>query len=391
MSLMVSCVVALLLSLGQFGQSNTGELQITVTDSSGLPLPGPVEVVSEANAFRQNLDTNSAGVLVVRRLPFGSYREGVARNGFANVSRLIEIRSALPAKYHLTMNLATVQAQITVSVDSTLLDPHQPASAHRVGAETLQERTTALPGRALADIVNTQPGWLLEANGILHPRGSEYQTQYVVDGLPLTDNRSPVFAPELGSDDVQAMTIMTGGYPAEYGRKLGGVIEVVTTSPAGHGFGGSASASLGSFHTGSGDAIVEFGGKKSTLSVTAAAAGTDRYLDPPVEENHTNQGSTANASMRFERDVTVSSRFGVILRRGLARFLVPNEHVQQEAGQRQDRNSTENAAQWRRRSFHPTWSGMSARWCAVCPLDSGPMRRPRRSPSRRIVDSASLT
>jgi hypothetical protein len=253
MSLLVSCVVALLLSLGQFGQSNTGQLHITVTDSSGLPLPGPVEVVSEANAFRQNLDTNSAGVLVVRRLPFGSYRVGVARNGFADVSRLIEIRSALPAKYHVTMNLATVQAQITVSADPTLLDPHQPASAHRVGAETLQERTTALPGRALADTVNTQPGWLLEANGILHPRGSEYQTQYVVDGLPLTDNRSPVFAPELGSDDVQAMTIMTGGYPAEYGRKLGGVIEVVTISPAGRGFGGSASASIGSFHTGSGD------------------------------------------------------------------------------------------------------------------------------------------
>ena len=63
----------------------------------------------------------------------------------------------------------------------------------------MQQRTTALPGRALADLVNTQPGWLLEANGILHPRGSEYQTQYVVDGLPLTDNRSPAFAPELGA------------------------------------------------------------------------------------------------------------------------------------------------------------------------------------------------
>ena len=297
---MVPCALALLLALGQFGHSNTGELRLTVTDSSGLPLPGSVEVVSDANEFRQRIDTDSAGVAIVRRLPFGSYRVGVTRSGFADVARLIEIRSALPSEYHITMSVATMQAQITVSADTTLLDSRQAASVHRIGAEMLEHRTTALPGRALPDIVNTQPGWLLEANGILHPRGSEYQTQYVIDGLPMTDNRSPVFAPELGADDVQAMTILTGGYPAEYGRKLGGVIEIVTRSATRQGFSGSVSSSLGSFRTWSGDAIVEHGGAKSTLSVTAAAAGTDRYLDPPVEENYTNHGSTVNGSVRYE-------------------------------------------------------------------------------------------
>ena len=305
-----------------------------------------MDVVSEANDFRQRADTDPAGLLVVRRLPFGSYRVGIARAGFTDVSRLLEIRSALPAEYHVKMSVAGVQAQVTVSSDATLLDPHQATSAHRIGTDTLQQRTTALPGRALPDVVNTQPGWLLEANGILHPRGSEYQTQYVIDGMPLTDNRSPVFAPESGADGVEAMTIMTGGYPAEYGRKLGGVIEVVTTSAARRGLGTSFSASVGSFLTTSGDAVVEYGREKSTLSVTAAIAGTDRYLDPPVEENYTNHGTTANASLRFERDLTTSSRFGVILRRGDARFLVPNERVQQEAGQRQDRRGAESAVQF---------------------------------------------
>ena len=109
-----------------------------------------------------------------------------------------------------------------MGVDQTLVDPHQTSTANRIGAETLERRMTALPGRSLPDLVNTQPGWLLEANGILHPRGSEYQTQYGVDGLPLTDNRSPTFAPEVEADDVRSMNILTSGYPAEYGRKLGG-------------------------------------------------------------------------------------------------------------------------------------------------------------------------
>ena len=343
---MIPWVLALLFAAAQFSQANTGELRVTVTDTTGAALPGPVEVVSQANEFRQKLDTDASGVLVVRRLPFGSYRIAVSRAGFADASRIVEIRSALPTEFHVTMNVSAVQTQTTVSAEATLLDPHQAASVHRIAAETLQQRTTALPGRALPDLVNTQPGWLLEANGILHPRGSEYQTQFVVDGLPMTDNRSPVYAPEPAADDVHSMTIMTGGYPAEYGRKLGGVIEVVNTSPARQGFGTSLSASIGSFETGSGEAIVEHGSQKTTLSLTAGGSTTDRYLDPPVEGNFTNHGATASGSVRVERDVSASSRLGVILRHASSHFLVPNENIQEEAGQRQDRNSRENAAQF---------------------------------------------
>jgi len=343
---MASWVFALLLAAAQFGQTNTGELRVTVTDTTGLPLPGPVEVVSEANEFRQRLDTNGSGLLIIRRLPFGTYRIGVSRDGFTPVADTVDVRSALPTQHHIRMILSAVQTQLTVSADSPLIDPRQTTSAHRIGTDTLQQRTTVLPGRMLPDVVNTQPGWLLEANGILHPRGSEYQTQYVLDGLPMTDNRSPVYAPEPGSDDVHAMTIMTGGYPAEYGRKLGGVIEVVTTTPAHRGFGTSLSASVGSSDTQSGEAVVEHGGEKTTISLTAGAARTDRYLDPPVEENFTNHGATLNAAVRLERDLSSASRIGIIARHGTAHFLVPNEHIQQEAGQRQDRDSSESAVQF---------------------------------------------
>jgi hypothetical protein len=356
---MASWVLALLLAAaGQFGQTNTGELRITVTDTTGLPLPGPVEVVSDANEFRQRLDTNNAGLVIVRRLPFGTYRIGVSRDGFAPVTDIVDVRSALPTEHRIRMVLAAVQTQLTVSADSPLIDPRQTTSAHRIGADALQQRTTVLPGRILPDVVNTQPGWLLEANGILHPRGSEYQTQYVLDGLPMTDNRSPVYAPEPGSDDVHAMTIMTGGYPAEYGRKLGGVIEVVTTTPAHRGFGTSLSTSVGSSDTQSGEAIVEHGGEKTTISLTAGAARTDRYLDPPVEENFTNHGVTLSTSLRLERDLSSSSRVGLIVRHGAARFLVPNEHIQEDAGQRQDRDSSETAVQFSgQRVFSPSLVG----------------------------------
>jgi hypothetical protein len=341
-----SYLLALALAAAQFGQTNTGELRLLVTDPSGLPLECAVELVSDANQVREQLDTTSDGRLVVRRLPFGTYRVGVAREGFAPFTGVVEVRSTLPTDYRVTLGLASVQTQVTVAAADTLLDLHQTATTNRLGADLLQKRTSALPGRSLPELVNTQPGWLLEANGILHPRGSEYQTQYVIDGLPFTDNRSPAFAPEIDADDVHAMNILTGGYPAEYGRKLGGVIEVVTAGEARPGFHGSLAGSLGSFGTRTGDIVGEYAWPKGTLSASAGVDDTDRYLDPPVEDNFTNHGTMSHLALRVERDVTAADRIGLIVRRGDARFSVPNELVQEAAGQRQDRDSRETMAQF---------------------------------------------
>src|SRR5229473_2919292 len=343
---MCSCLFALLWVAAQFGQSNTGELRLTVTDPAGLPVQSAVELVSEANQLRQTLETDTDGTLVAKRLPFGRYRIEVSRIGFATSAGLIDLQSILPTEYHVTLGLAPLQTQVTVGPDATLLDFHRTSTLNRIGADTLQHRLTALPGRSLPELVNTQPGWLLEANGILHPRGSEYQVQYVVDGLPVTDNRSPSFAPEIEADDVHSMTILTAGYPAEYGRKLGGVIEVVTAGDARQGFHGSLVASGGSLGTASGYAMSQYGWGRSTLGVSANLAHTDRYLDPPVEENFTNSGTGSNVAAHFERELTDADRLGVIMRHGQTSFLVPNERLQQDVGQRQDRNNHETVGQF---------------------------------------------
>ena len=80
---------------------------------------------------------------------------------------------------------------------------------------------------------------------MLHPRGSEYQTQFVIDGIPLTDNRSPSFGPEIEADDLESMSIYTAGFPAEYGRKMGGVVELNTRRNTAHGLHGEWSSQAG--------------------------------------------------------------------------------------------------------------------------------------------------
>ncbi len=318
-----------------------GELRLTVRDEAGLPVAAQVHLDSHTNGVERTAQATPEGRAIVRRLPFGIYHVRVTQTGFQTFGQMVEIQSALPVELAVTLTVAGVETTVEVTENQALIDEHGVALAHRVDSAALRDRAHSLPGRSLEDLINTQPGWLLEAGGVLHPRGSEYQTQYVVDGVALTDNRSPAFAPELEADDVQSLSVLTGTYPAEFGRKLGGVIEVTTARDARPGFHGKVSAGGGSFDTVDGYAGGQYGWSSNTLSISARGASTARYLDPPVEQNFSNHGATTNFALHYERDISAADRIGLIVRHGEVRFEVPNEFLQQQAGQRQDRQSTE--------------------------------------------------
>ncbi len=331
----------LLFALPLMGQSNAGELRLKVTDPSGLGVKAPVQLVSQGNDYHNTLATDDAGALIAKRLPFGLYRLEIAQPGFAAVSVPVEIRSAIPVQFSVRLSLASVTTSVDVQDSDTLIDPDRAGSTNEIGTQTIETRMTSLPGRSLQDLVNSEPGWLYEGNAVLHPRGSEYQTQFVVDGVPLTDNRSPSFGPEIEADDVNSMNIYTAGIPAEFGRKMGGVIEVNTLKDTKSGIHGQSVLSGGSFDTGAAFAQVQDVWKGNTLGASASGSMTGRYLNPVVPENYTNNGTTGDFSLHYERDLSPSDRIGLIVRHGFSRFLIPNEQLQQAAGQREDGDNAE--------------------------------------------------
>jgi len=324
-----------------FCQSNSGELRLKVTDPSGLGVKAIVRVTSEANRYRNALTTSDQGSLDVERLPYGIYRLEIQQPGFAVVSESVEIRSSLPTDYKIQLKLPTVNQSVAVTAANTLIDPDQAGSVSQIGSDLIQNRVSSLPGRSLQDLVNSQPGWLYEGNAGLHPRGSEYQTQFVVDGIPLTDNRSPSFGPEIEADDVQSMSIYTAGIPAEYGRKMGGVVELNTLQDSQAGLHGQVVLSGGSFDSAGSFAQAQYVWGKNTLGASASGSMTDHYLNPVVPQNYSNTGTLGDFAVNYERDLTPKDRVRFIVRHELSRYDIPNEQVQQAAGQRQTADNFE--------------------------------------------------
>jgi hypothetical protein len=319
----------LLVTLPACAQSTTGELRLTVTDPAGRGLKTTVDLISRGNEYNQALATDDQGKLDAKRLPYGIYQLQIVAQGFAAVSESLEIRSALPLDRTIQLKVSSVSQSVTVTGSNTLIDPYRPGSVNQIGSEQIQNRLTAIPGRSMQDLVNSQPGWLYEGNAVLHPRGSEYQTQFIVDGIPLTDNRSPSFGPEIQADDVQSLNIYTAGIPAEYGRKMGGVVEVNTLRNTDPGFHGQLTLFGGSYDTASASTQDQYRWGKNTIGVSAAGNMTSHYLNPVVPENYTNTGTTGSFSASYERDLSEKDRLTLIARHELARYQIPNELVQQ--------------------------------------------------------------
>jgi hypothetical protein len=305
-------------------------LRLKVSDPSGLGVKTTVLIVSEANQYRNSLTTSEQGALDVPRLPFGVYQLEITQAGFLPMSETLEIRTSLPTEHTIQLKLPSLNQSVTVSAADTLIDPDLAGAVSQIGSDTIQHRLSSLPGRSLQDLVNSQPGWLYEGNAVLHPRGSEYQTQFVVDGVPLQDNRSPSFGNEIEADDVQSMSIYTAGIPAEYGRKMGGVVEVNTIQDSDPGLHGQVVLSGGSFDTAGAFASAQYVWGKNTLSGSASGAMTDHYLNPVVPQNFSNTGTTADFSLRYARKLTPTDRLSLSVRHELARYDLPNELVQQE-------------------------------------------------------------
>jgi outer membrane cobalamin receptor len=170
-----------------------------------------------------------------------------------------------------------------------------------------------------------------------------------VDGLPILNNRSPAFSPAEDLDDVQTVRTYTSGIPAEFGRKVGGVVETVTDRNPARGVHGTAILGGGSFNTENGFLGTSYYDGRNVFGLSLNAGHTDRFLDPPVMENFTNRATLAGIKGSFERDLTPKDRIRLSVNFDRDGFMVPNELIQQGTqpgeAQRQDRNNQEVSGQ----------------------------------------------
>ena len=214
----------------------------------------------------------------------GEYLLTVSADGFARRELRVLIEPREARTIEVTLQIATVDVALEVIADRTAS-----AGTHSPSSTTLtMARLDAMPifqRVGLADaIVSSAPGMIRGHDDFVHIRGHEVALNPLINGVSFWENTHAVFSAGLSPDVIDTANVMTGGFPAEYGNRFGGVVDIVTRSGLRLQDRGALSVSAGG--AGRWRAGGDVGGRRGAFGyfVFGSGFGSERFLSPPDRE-----------------------------------------------------------------------------------------------------------
>tara|TARA_R110000868_G_scaffold101630_5_gene279746 strand:+ start:22409 stop:25429 length:3021 start_codon:yes stop_codon:yes gene_type:complete len=218
----------------------TGGISGTVTTPSGDPISGAsVTMVSQSQGFTRELTTSSNGVFRATLLPQGDYTVMISAPGYSDMSDTVRITVGGQSNYSFQAVPAGTSDVITVTGTAVQqLQFQQTTSGLNMN---VGEMLATMPiGRNIESLVQLTPtavqgdsAFEAVGRGGAAPAiggGSAAENAFYINGLNITNFDTYLGAATVPFDFYQTVEVKNGGYPAEFGRATGGVVNAVTKS-----------------------------------------------------------------------------------------------------------------------------------------------------------------
>ena len=206
----------------------TGSIEGLVFDNNKQPLPGvTVELTSPALQGVRTVTTDVNGKFIFGLLPVGEYKLVAKMQGFANLEQSnIQVSLDRTVSLHVNMQPA-FEEKITITGESPVVD----VTSTTGGASLSQEMLQDLPsGRSYQNLTFLAAGSVNGGLGNDPSMGgaSSAENRYLVDGIDVSDPAYGRGLTNVTYNFIQEVEVKTGGYEAEYGGAMGGIVNVVT-------------------------------------------------------------------------------------------------------------------------------------------------------------------
>jgi outer membrane receptor protein involved in Fe transport len=210
--------------------ANTGTVNGRVMDrQTGEPLIG-ASVIVDGTELGNATDLN--GQYQIINIPPGKYNMTASYTGY-NDQRVTDVLIVQDNVVSVDFKLAATVVDIGVKIDVTA-DRWRPVNRTAVNVERVitSEDFKRLPVTSLAELVGLQAGVSQSAGGgWTHIRGGRFDdVSYLVDGVAAQDALVGTLwsSPKPTTDALQSVVVITGGFDAEYGSAMSGIIKAVT-------------------------------------------------------------------------------------------------------------------------------------------------------------------
>jgi outer membrane cobalamin receptor len=317
-----------------------GTLTVSVADPNGGAVEEAVVRLSVATAgIERSGETGPDGICTLKNLPLQGYTMEVMHPGFASRRFTVPVRSNIPVKLDVRLEVASRAdaIQVTAFERPAAVDPEVTGTRTELSAAAIERMPLRVGNRGLESVLLSFPGFAADANGAIHPRGAHNQMTYVVDGVPISDQLTGGFGNSLDANIAQTLELYTGNIPAEFGSKISGVANITTRSGLGSGrrFAGNVQSSFAQFDTIS--QVAQFSGGTERAGYFASFSGlkSNHFLDQVSTVNLHNGGNAERAFARLDFQANPRDSFRMNVMAGRSSFELANLRSQQNAGQDQ--------------------------------------------------------
>ena len=215
-------LIALFLLQGVASAQSTGKIRGVIKDSStGNPLPGANVVIEDT---RLGASSDVEGVYIILNIAPGQYTVRASMVGFKTVNKMgVRVQGDRTIPVDFDLEVSTIEAaEITVTAEREIIPMDVSASKVITQGEELRQIPSVVK---VEQFLNTQPG----IENMIVRGGGQSQVAMMVDGVMMVDERvnRPVLT-SINLSAVQEVSILTGGFNAEYGNVRSGVISITT-------------------------------------------------------------------------------------------------------------------------------------------------------------------
>jgi hypothetical protein len=219
-------------------QSVNATLRGAVRDPSGAVISGAaITITNLEKGVSRQLSTTESGEFVALQLPPQNYKVAASAPDFK--TRVIDsfvLQVGQEARLDFVLELGAASEQVVVTAAAPAMQTETASNSGVVDERSVEE--LPLNGRAFYDLAQLVPnvtnpasGSTLSARGGFNVAGSsEVTNNFVLDGIDNNDRTTGQPSVRPSVDGIQEFRILTGIYPAEYGRQSGGQVIVTTKS-----------------------------------------------------------------------------------------------------------------------------------------------------------------
>ena len=213
----------LFLPLMLLGQPDAS-IQGTVRDfKTGNPLPG-VNVIIKGTYY--GAATGSDGNYLITSISPGSYDIEISMVGYKILLKTgvkVEAGAAVTENFDLEQTVLMLGEEVVVIGKKPLFDVDETATLTRISSDDIQNKIV----NSVEDILSEQIG-ITTVDNEIHIRGGRIdESLFIIDGLsikdPLSGYGGNLF---INAESIDNLEIITGGYNAEYGQAMSGVINI---------------------------------------------------------------------------------------------------------------------------------------------------------------------